>query len=429
MKTSFLHIFCLLICWSSYTFAQPYVEGGNTRHRFAQLLVGADLFVVPQGGTGFQLLGDERSSYEFPTQVVPRLSLAGTHFWGYSEFFVTFPITNILDNDLPDEASFLYSPGVSTGMKVYPWRVELQKLRPYVGAGFNMLDFRLESQTVEGRLLSRASTPVMAGLTYQKDNLLFELGATYLFQNDLTYYLNRNQTADFEMNPLCIHAGLKWQLETTLSAEKSWQDGSSKKLRQQLAAENELNSFSLAIGPSAGFVVSDGSQSTYNQGERAFLGKQQVTNTFPDVGVGYYYYPWDAHLNLAFRMNRSTIEAYGYEQTVKRRSLALEGFKFLFDYHGFVPFIGPLVSYENIILEELDGGQMLTDLSANQIRPGFVFGWDIRPNNLQHFILRTNLRYTPIRLELEGDTQLALDQLEFNFIQLVFYPQRKKNLR
>ena len=61
-------------------------------------------------------------------------------------------------------------------------------------------------------------------------------------------------------------------------------------------------------------------------------------------------------------------------------------------------------------------------------RPVFVFGWDILPTKLEYMTLRTNLRYTPnLNIDLNSYS-IPNSQLEFNIIQLIFYPQRFINL-
>jgi hypothetical protein len=100
-------------------------------------------------------------------------------------------------------------------------------------------------------------------------------------------------------------------------------------------------------------------------------------------------------------------------------------FKFLFDYKGFVPFLGISPSYERlqVRVSEQEGG-VLVDESAELLRMGIVFGWDIRPNNIQSMILRTNLRYYPGLHVDSGNYRFHFNQLEFNFIQVVFYLNR-----
>ena len=58
------------------------------------------------------------------------------------------------------------------------------------------------------------------------------------------------------------------------------------------------------------------------------------------------------------------------------------------------------------------------------LRIFFVSGtsWDIRPNNDQFVILRTNLRYVPaLNLKVAAGKTVSFEQLEFNFIQAVFH--------
>lgn len=109
---------------------------------------------------------------------------------------------------------------------------------------------------------------------------------------------------------------------------------------------------------------------------------------------------------------------------IARRSFALEGFAFLGDYHGFVPFVGPVLSLEHLRLHEDDAGTRVTEASRDLLAPGVIFGWDIRPTRAGHWLLRTNLRYFP-RLRLpEPSGTTTFDQLEFNFIQFVWYHGR-----
>jgi len=69
--------------------------------------------------------------------------------------------------------------------------------------------------------------------------------------------------------------------------------------------------------------------------------------------------------------------------------------------------------------------QVIRDPRREKWAAGITFGWDIRPNRAQYFLLRTNLRWYP-KLELsvvEGQA-VSLNALEFNFIQLVVFPGR-----
>jgi hypothetical protein len=144
-----------------------------------------------------------------------------------------------------------------------------------------------------------------------------------------------------------------------------------------------------------------------------------------DFGLGYYWHRPDLQVNLTWRANQSTQSAYGIAQTFERKALTLEGFKMLFDYHGFVPFIGPAVSYEWLDVNVRDVNGTLEAGKTTGFRPGITIGWDIRPNRLQLWTLRTNLRYFPnLNVNLPNGGLVRMSQLEFNFIQMVIHVDR-----
>ena len=405
--------------------AQPYTEGRHTRHRFAQLLLGADMLFVPGGGTGYAWDQGQWTEFSFPALARPRLIIGGTHFWGHADFYVSFPLGNLLSATTPLGDQVYISPGVETGARLYPWAIRRGALRPFVGAAFASANFRLRHEAGRGLFHSRNSIPLMAGLTYQTGNVLLEAGARYQPRHQFTYYGDRQTPHTMQLVPWGLFAGVKYSLETTLSAEKPYRDGSTARRLATLEETGGLNGFSLAIGPSSAFVLGRAA-GTYNEGERAFLGRQPGSGVFPELGLGYYHHRLDAHVNLAARTYATRLGAYDFTQTVRRQALTLEAYKYLFDFHGFVPFVGPSLGWERWRLAETDGGQTVTDHSWRGLRPGLTFGWDIRPDRLQGVILRTNLRYTPFRFDTPGDTYLNLQQLEFNFIQVVIYPGRIK---
>ncbi|MEL7362741.1 MAG: hypothetical protein AAFN13_11770, partial [Bacteroidota bacterium] len=131
------------------------------------------------------------------------------------------------------------------------------------------------------------------------------------------------------------------------------------------------------------------------------------------------------NIGLAYRGYGTSTNAYGTTQSLRRRSVVFEVTKYLFDYHGFLPFVGPAVSYERLSFEEAFEQQRTADVDEEQVGYGLTFGWDIRPNRLQSWILRTNLRWYPtLSLSVAEDQDIAFSNIEFNFIQLILYPNR-----
>ena len=121
---------------------------------------------------------------------------------------------------------------------------------------------------------------------------------------------------------------------------------------------------------------------------------------------------------------KSNLSGYGDYQKLTRRSVSLELFKFVGDYHGFAPFVGLSASLEKLQVLEL----ILSEVHEHEsegVHPGIVFGWDIRPNDIQSWYLRTNLRWYPtLELDTHAESRIDFSQLEFNFIQLVIFPNR-----
>ena len=90
----------------------------------------------------------------------------------------------------------------------------------------------------------------------------------------------------------------------------------------------------------------------------------------------------------------------------------------------------PLIADSNRNLSSILGILDITEQTYNEetntsYSPNIVFGWDIRPSEFgDWWILRTNLRYFPQLKINKGANYLSLQHLEFNFIQLVIYPQK-----
>ena len=61
--------------------------------------------------------------------------------------------------------------------------------------------------------------------------------------------------------------------------------------------------------------------------------------------------------------------------------------------------------------------------NENKFAVGIIFGWDIRPTRAEWWILRTNLRYTPVSMKVAGK-KVNFDHLEFNVIQFTMFPGR-----
>jgi hypothetical protein len=404
-------LFCLLVITSINTNAQPYIEGGNTRHRFAQLNLGIDQRYFSGPKTSITVINTngnlEKGNLADLNET--RLIVGGTHFWGHADFFIAIPVFS------PSKSGFKTS--VETGVKVFPWRIKNKTLRPYLGVSWMPSSF----EQGEGIRMSRSKYPITGGLVYNYKQHLFEVGGGFIPNHHFNYYISKTNQQFITTHPFWVSLSYKLMIETTLSAEKDWLSGRTKKLTDTLTVLKRLNGFTLAIGPSSAFYTK---ASSYNAALAAFADNHKFANIFPEFGLGYYLHQPDLQFNVAFRTIKSELNAFDFSQKLNRRALTFEAYKFLFDYHGFVPFLGIAASYEWLHVNEIFDN-VTTDFSSQGLHTGITFGWDIRPNRIQAMYLRTNLRYFPnLNVNMPGNKKMAFDQIEFNFIQLVIFPER-----
>lgn len=410
----------LLSLVSTLVNAQVYTEK-QTRHRFAQLNFGIDLQMNSGGYTRFLNQNGELQKLNLGSYYRPRFVIGGTHFWGHADFYVAFSFLESKQSKMSQY--LLYSSGVETVFKYYPWRIEFGKVRPFVGVGMTVYGFEQENSLMnqKGSLLNLVRYPFFSGITFNWKNQLLELGVSYNYQNQSSYFISPTVSTNINLPQLHFNISYRRQLETTLSSEKNWENGRSKKVTEYLAQRGELNNWFFGIGASSSFWLKE---STYNLNHREFILKYPVT-VLADFSLGYYWNNLDANLNLAYRGYESSQTAFDTEQLAKRKSIGLEFNKYMGDYHGFVPFVGVIGTYEFLNFKEVSTGQDQFNLKKNNLAYGLSFGWDIRPNRLQGFILRTNLRYFPqLNLEVPQKGKINFSNLEFNFIQLVIYPGR-----
>jgi len=386
-------ILCLLLFATSVAQAQPYVSGGNTRHRFAQMTLGSETRHHLANGS------------DIGSQTITYFTIGGTHFWGHTDFYVTIPLAAF--------GSAGYDTGTETGMKLFPKRIEDKKVRPYAGLAWHPASL----QRGDGAIKHTHMYPLSAGLVYLNGMHMVDAGVSWNTANSNAYPTSRNTVTTLRTPPLSINLTYKVMLETTLSAERQWMSGETELYTDRLAERGLLDGFTMAIGPSTSMLLRS---SEFTRNEAPYLTQHKVVNVFPDMAIGYYFHNPDIQTGLAYRNTVSELDAYGTSQRIQRNALTLEATKFLFDYHGFAAFVGPAISYER-----LSARHDTETATFSGIKPGLTFGWDIRPNRIQSWTLRTNLRWFPnLDVTMANGETIPLDQLEFNFIQLVIFPGR-----
>jgi hypothetical protein len=269
-------------------------------------------------------------------------------------------------------------------------------------------------QEIGGGSQTRFHVPLTAGLTYQAGNTLLSLNAGWM-RHESTYFSTPSVSAPIRMHPGWIGLGLSRSFDATLSAERDWQSGETETRTLRAIASGSLDAWTVSVGPSSAFFT----KTSGALRNRAYAGQHEVTQIFPEFGVGRYFASRDLQVNLIYRSNTSEVAGHGYRQTAARRAISAEWFWFIGDWHGFAPFIGPNIGHE--VLEVRGDATGRNETTSY----GVTAGWDIRPNRLQAFTLRTTVRYVPrLAAPTTEGRPLNFDQLEVNFFQLVIYPGR-----
>lgn len=356
----------------------------------------------------------------------PRLTMGGIHFYGHADFYVTFPLPWIsIDRDPELSNQFVHESGIETGMRIYPIALKPKALQPYIGISFRSLSFGFEPLnsgfTKAFPLFESFIYPLQAGLTYATQRHLISVGVHYQTRRNIQYSLSETQMGNISFDPLSLQFGILKYFDTDAGARTERGVATLNRQYRLLERHGGLSGLYFGIGPSS-FLQTLISPLLENQFPH--LSGDNLNSFSIDLAAGYYFHKPNMNIGLSYRGARSSIKSIDDELAVRRRSIMLEAYKFLFNYRGVVPFLGATGSME-FLRGELNGEV------TKETKPalGIIFGWDIRVVNTETWLLRTNLRYIPsLHLDINDD-EVALDQLELNFIQFVYFPDRRRTYK
>ena len=388
------------------------------RFAFANMYFGLEGFSTLNGSAPILNQDNTTSSTNFKGYTVPRLVWGGTHFWGYADIYVAFPLGGYKKPVPTGLDAMDFNLGVETAFKIYPSKLRTNSIRPYVGWAWNIGSY---SQQQTGKLssisLQKNATPILLGLSFRGPRTIFEVGMQYFYKNKYEYPVSPTVNGTLQTPKLAFTVGAKYLLETT------YQKGSYIKKRiEVLEKHKKFNAFYVGIGPSG--TTGARTFSEYDQANYPFF--KQHTRYFgiiPDITAGYYFAKPEINVGISYRRMKDGYQGFGVQHYHQRTSFMLEAYHFLFDYHGFLPYIGVTLSKENLFFANKIGQNDWTRYSGSKLAAGVIFGWDIRPTKAESWLLRTNLRYAPVSLKVENK-KVSFDYLEFNFIQLVLFPER-----
>ena len=377
--------------------------------------------------SGKRSIANQVQTFEHSATFNPYLSWGGFHFWGKAEFYVTFPLNQLRINH-SEETNFEMNQSVVTGARFFPWRYREGRIRPYFGLSWSAMDFKqiIEPTDNQPSLVKDFLLIPDMGLLYGYKNFALRLGVNYTHENKWQYPITKTRFEKIETPKFNFQIGLMYAFENSHhkkpEVNEKWNNypGFSKPSH----SATRFGDFFIGVGPSSSFSLQ---KSTYNQQNFPYLRDQLSSNGYFDIAAGYQFNQANLFTALSFR--NPSFETSGYETTqkIQKTSIALEINKYVTDYSGFAPYIGLNVAYDQIKYSEKTE-QGSRERTYEKIEPGITFGWDIIPGKMDEaLILRTNLRWYPLSsFNVEGQ-KFNFSQLEYNLIQLVFYPGRLLN--
>ncbi|HAS40317.1 MAG TPA: hypothetical protein DCS93_07550 [Microscillaceae bacterium] len=375
---------------------------------------------------GKRLVNNAIQTFENSASLNPYLNWGGFHFWGHAEFYVTFPLSNLNQILNPNEdTSFEMNHSVATGVRFFPWAFREGRIRPYVGLGWSALTFKQIIKPEENQPEHYKDFLLVpeVGLLYGYKNFAVRVGARYFQDNKWRYPITKTTFADINTPKYSFYAGLAYSFESSKNVDpklqKKWNNYPT--ISKVSTSATRFGDFFVGIGPSVSFSLE---KSTFNEQNFPHLQNQLSSQSYFDIALGYQFNKANLFTALSFRNPTYETKGYGTEQTIQKTSLLLEVNKFLTDYSGFAPYIGLNVAYDHFkYSEKIELGTR--EIISRKVEPGVTFGWDIVPGKTDEaWILRTNLRWYPLSsFDVDGQ-KFDFSQLEYNLIQLVFYPGR-----
>ncbi len=386
---------CIFLAfYGTQSFTQPklHFEKEKNRFNFAQMHLGYEY---------------SQMNLKIPTITNPieeqaeihNIVFGGWHFWGMADFYLAFPVQT------HEEKGRTFSPGVETAFRWYPTPISVDKLRPFLGIGFNFTKYQQDPNAPNK---TNIGYPINAGLSLANRNFQLELGVRYQQDPSFNYFISTSQQRTFEAENTSFFVAIKRIVDTTVRAKR----------HGQINQKTGFYPF-VGVGPSAAWITAG--ENSYFKQNTPWIDGDVAINIFPEISAGVH---WKNSATLshrtifqvAWRQFNYTLKGYESHYNLGYNSFAFEIAQTLFDYHGFVPFVG--LSYNNV--KTSISGDISSKENLSLI--GALFGWDILPIGTRSpWALRTNLRWYPkVELTLEDDQTVAFPNFEFNFIQWIY---------
>lgn len=415
----FVFVSTFLCAQTDSVYTERYIDRST---RFAQITVGGDVLMLGGGEADYGRNGSNGRT-RYGNTFIPRLSIGGLHFWDHAEFYVSFPLSFLaIARHEAVTQDLVNLEGIETGARVYPWKLRPRAVRPFVGLSFRLKEFSLgvnSNDFPKGYpTFQKMITPVQAGVSYAKRSFLVSVSTYYQPLEAAHYYTTPLQTgsATFQNFSFNLSIVRYWDSDRHMRNQKSVRQLNV--MDSILRVEKKMSTWYWGIGPSVGLQMSS---SQFLKDNYPYLANDYAGGFMPDFTFGRFFEKPDMNIGVSYRTFGSSLRGFDTEVRMRRHSFMLEAYKNLFNYLGFVPYIGVTGSMENLTTT-VNG----TAYAETKPAVGLIFGWDIRVTKTGTNILRTNLRWIPDLHMTIDDKKMMYDQLEFNFIQWVQLIGRKK---
>jgi hypothetical protein len=256
-------------------------------------------------------------------------------------------------------------------MRIFPLAIKTKTVRPYIS--YKFAPIRLNQSDIVGENYRKTTVKSIfgAGIAYHTAKLYTYLGYEFIANNETNIYISRSQNATSSFPKGLINFGVNYSIDFTNGSYSH----PVPQLDSLLRNKNTLGWF-FGIGPSSAFPIIS---SSHIIDLYPFLDDRAMPNVFPEITAGYHFSKHEFVVSANFRPIRQERNSFAFNQTIKRNSFGIEAYKFFFDYHGFAPFFGAGILYDDVKLIEIDNGVSMSNDEFVFITPSIVFGWDIRP--------------------------------------------------
>lgn len=399
------------------TYTVSYLKRSSS---FAWTTLGFDVLSLAGGSTEV-LENGIKKPVSFTNSVVPRVTIGGVHFWGHADFYVTFPLPFSIRNTPSEFSSLAYTQRVETGTRLYPFKLKQNRLSPFVGISRRLLSFtqaQQESDFETTPTYQKMISPVQVGLTYTTSRYLVTASAYIQKKQAATYFITPVETAMVKFNPVSLNLAFLWYWDTDKNASNKKEVEQYNRKYEVLRKENRLSAWYWGIGPSTALQMD---KSAFIEANYPYLKDDYLSGFMPDITFGRFFDNPDMNIGLSYRTYATRARGFDTDLRMRRHSVMIEAYKNLFNWLGFVPFVGVTGSIENLRT------RVHEQLHVHTIPAfGFIAGWDIRVTKTGTSLLRTNLRYIPdLHMKID-ERKVMYNHLEFNFIQFVHFIGRKE---